>query len=207
MKRSYGTTRRVIIFNHVVIKVAKIDFKEFWKAVKREKEIFSEGQKGLKGYKHVMAIRRSFRKQYKEDVIRRSKVVNLQLPESRCYEQEGFPTFCLLAGIMANLQEFCFSLSYRNNFIMPTYFSFFGLINIQKKGDKIGFWSSDDVWNYVCKNSLHQNQPHCDSHVFSNIDNFCLDGRHLKICDYGSRQIQEFLILNGERLFSRFIKP
>lgn len=207
MKVNCGTTRQVIIFDRVVIKVARLDFKKFWQALKQEKEIFSEGEKGLKGYKRILAVKRSFCKQRRKETEKRSEIINLKLPKGRCYEREGSPSFYLLAGIMANLQEFYFSLFFENSFIEPTYFSFFGLINVQKKGDKIDFWNSDDLFNYVCQNSLQQDQPHCDSHVFSNIDNFCIDGCRLKICDYGSRNIQEFLILNGERLSSRFIKP
>jgi len=191
IEKSCGTTRRVTIFNHIVIKIAIIDFKGFLKARRDLKEI------DLKEYE----------KEFEDEAVRMSSFTGLSIKKAKAYEMAGFPASYLLAGIMANLQEFYFTIFHRNNFIMPTYFSFFGLINIQKKGDKITFWDSEDIWAYVCKNSIHRNQPYCDSHVFSNIDNFCIDRGKLRICDYGSRNVQEFLNLNGERLFSRFIKP
>ena len=206
MEKSCGNTRKVIILDHIVIKFARINFKKFWQSLKLEKEIFSEGKKGLEAWKNILAIKKMFYKECQKDV-RRSENIDLQLPKSRCYEREESPLFPLLAGIMANWQEFLFTIFCWNNFIQPTYFSLFGLINIEKRGDKINFWNSDDLFEYISKNSLSEKQLHCDSHVFSNIENFSMDGNHLKIHDYGSRNIQEFLILNGERLYSRFVKP
>lgn len=191
IKKSRGTTRRVTIFNHIVIKIAIIDFKSFLKA-----------RRDLKGVNL-----REYKNEFENEASRMSDFTGLSIRKAKEYEMDGFPASYLLAGIMANLQEFYFSLFCHNDFAMTTYFSFFGLFNIQKKGDKIDFWSSDDLWNYVCKNSVYCNQPYCDSHVFTNVDNFCISKGKLKICDYGSRNVREFLNINGDRLFSRFIKP
>lgn len=207
MEKSFGNTRQVIILGYVVVKFAKINFKKFWQALKLEKEVFSEGKKGFEALKNIWTIKKMFYKEYQKDVEKRSEIIGLQLPKSRCYEREESPLFPLLAGIMANWQEFLFTIFHYNNFIQPTYLSLFGLINIEKKGDKIDFWNSDDLFEYISKNSLSEKQPHCDSHVFANIENFSMDGNHLKIHDYCSRNVQEFLNLNGERLYSRFIKP
>jgi len=191
VKKGCGTTRRVFIFDHIVIKLAIINFKAFF-----------EARKSLKG----LSLK-EHEEEFKEESVRMSTLTGFSIKKARGYEIAGFPTSYLFAGIMANLQEFYFTIFHRNNFIEQTYFSFFGLINIQKKGEKIDFWNSSEIWNYICENSLNCNQPYCDGHALSNIDNFCVDKGKLKICDYGSRNIQEFLNMNGERLFSRFIKP
>ena len=47
-------------------------------------------------------------------------------------DSEGSPRYWLFRGMRCNWLEFIWYLRYRYNFMTPTYFSFFGLFNIQR---------------------------------------------------------------------------
>lgn len=113
----------------------------------------------------------------------------------------------LLGGIMANYHERQFYKRTKNPFVMPTYFSFFGLFNIQKRGKKIDFWDMYGIWGYVYHNSQNPNQPFCDGHTLADPKNYCTDNGKLKLVDYGNRQVAEFLKINGENLYNNFKLP
>lgn len=204
-----GTNRLVLIFDQVVVKFPLVKimrgFKEF---CYREKKFFKLIQKHdlKKHYLKKLTEKEQFLKDEKEFIARKSKQLSLKVLPKRAYETFGI-RYSLFGGIMANWNEYLFYQKTRNPFLMPTYFSLFGLINIQKKSRKIDFWSHEDVWLYVCRNSINENQPFCDSHSFDEIENFGLDGDKLRMHDYGSRHIREFLRLNGENLFNNFTKP
>jgi hypothetical protein len=139
-------------------------------------------------------------------ITRRSKEISLEVIPLKKYEIFGL-RYLLFGGIMANWNEYLFYKETKNLFVMPTYFSLFGLINIQKRGQEITFWDYKDIWRYICHNSANENQPFCNSHSFAEKENFCLDGDKIKMLDYGSRHVHNFLRLNGNKLFNNFIKP
>ncbi len=124
----------------------------------------------------------------------------------------GKPEFTNLSyltlGIKANKQEYRFYKKTKNVFVTPTYFSIFGLLNVQKRCQKITFWEDKDVWNYINDNSQNKHQPWCDNHTLSEIENFCInENNKLQIVDYGNKALEPFLILNGENLFKNFKIP
>lgn len=90
---------------------------------------------------------------------------------------------------------------------MPTYFSLFGLLNIQKKAEPITFWRDGDMFDYLKENAMNPEQVTCDKHSLGCLENFGLDGDKLKMIDYGSRHVHSFLRVNGERLANNFVKP
>lgn len=209
MEIKKGTTRTVLILNQVVIKFPVIEvirsFKEFYY---RRKYFFKSVKKnGFKRHylKKLVRRRRSLKDEEKF-IVRRSKEISLQVLHHKKYEIFSL-RYLLFGGIMANWNEYLFYRETKNLFVMPTYFSLFGLINIQKRGQEITFWEYKDVWMYICHNSVNENQPFCNSHSFAEKENFCLDGDKLKMLDYGNRHVHNFLRLNGDKLFNNFIKP
>ncbi len=209
MKIKRGTSRTVFVFNHVVVKLPVIDLIGFFKASYYEVKNFFKSIKknGLKRYYQKRLIRkRRFLRVDEKSVVERSKIISLQMLHHKKYEIFGLRR-SLFGGIMANWNEYLFYRETKNSFVMPTYFSLFGLINIQKRGQEITFWSYTDVWMYICHNSANKNQPFCNSHSFAEKENFCLDGDKLKMLDYGSRHVHNFLRLNGNNLFNNFVKP
>lgn len=209
MKIKRGTTRIVLVFDRFVIKVSII------KLVEALRELYcghlflwlSVRKYGLKGYyKKRLIAKREEIKERESYRLKRSKELGLEVipPKRRGpfnVEQS------LFSGITSNWNEYAFYRETKNSFLMPTYFSFFGLINIQKKGEIIDFWGYRELFDYICDNSQNRNQPFCDSHTFTEIGNFCLDQGKLRISDYGDRQVHNFLRLNGDNLFNNFIRP
>lgn len=143
----------------------------------------------------------------KEYLIESEKLMQMKRYPARRYEAHGTIENCLFGGIMANWQERKFYSQTKHFFVIPTYFSLFGLINIQKKGMPITSWNNVQMWNYILDNCQNKHQPFCDFHTLYEINNFCLDDKHLKIVDYGSRNLQPFIELNGEKLYNNFKAP
>lgn len=209
-----GTTRYVFIFKNIVIKVARIrlilafvffftvKLKTFYRRIKRC---------GIRGYiretKIVKLHHLKDKMENVEDLKKRSELMQIKLYPKKKYEIKDTIENYLLGGIMENLQEWKYYRKNKNIFTAPTIFSFFGLINVQKRGDRITFWNTVQVWKYILGNSQNEHQPFCGFHTFFNVNNFGLFNGHLKIVDYGSRHIEEFLNLNGEKLYNNFKAP
>ena len=89
----------------------------------------------------------------------------------------------LLRGVGDNWREFIFYFCNHSSFLMPTFFSFFGLLNIQKRGE-IFEMHYRVLWEQILQ--LTNNEAWADYHVFSEVNNFCQKDGRLKIFDYGS---------------------
>ncbi len=90
-----------------------------------------------------------------------------------------------------NLQEFFFSLSYgSSSFVLPTYFSFFGLVNILPAGEECQLprvvpWRA--ALSVVTPTWI-------DPHTWSNTKNFVRDRKgRLRLVDYGERRTRQVL--------------
>lgn len=204
MKTQKGTTRRVFIFKHVVIKIALIRWATIFKIFEQEfvfikkhgLDYFSLKNKKREDFARIIC----FEDKEKFGI----KVVTLKRHEV----DSNMILYYLLLGILPNIQERRFYKKTKNPFVMPTYFSFFGLVNIQKRGKQIYFWGDNDVFRYLCQNSQNRNQPHVDGHTLSEIENFVLDNdNHMKLVDYGNKQVAPFLEMNGENLYNNFKLP
>ncbi len=205
-----GKTRRVFLYKKLVIKVAKIDFYNFVRHLFNffKKQFFLLKKIGFKNYLNHL------RKLEKENEIKKAKIEKILMQKSEEMQMMylGEPKFrifdFLTFGIKPNIQEYKFYKKTKNIFAIPTYFSLFGLINIQKRGQEINFWDSKDVWDYINLNSQNEHQPWCDHHTLSEIANFCInENNQLQIVDYGNKALEPFLILNGEKLFKNFKIP
>lgn len=109
--------------------------------------------------------------------------------------------YYLLKGITNNWSEFLFYQKTKHPFLMPTFFSLFGLLNIQKAGpilqmDGRPFFNAID--KIINKGSWK------GGHTFSNPENFCWTNNHLKIVDYGDTQVQSVIKKHGHKIYEDF---
>ncbi|MEI6836011.1 MAG: hypothetical protein WCK59_04220 [Candidatus Falkowbacteria bacterium] len=209
MKIKKGTTRTTFIFDYVVVKIPAINFiivfKEIYYSLKLAMPVIRK-QGFKKYYLKKKAIKRRATEKEKAHIQKESEELGLELIPCKSYEIFSIK-YLMFSGIMANWNEYLFYRETKNLFVLPTYLSIFGLINFQKRGKEIYFWNSDEIREYICINSVDEDQIFCDSHTFAKKENFCLDGDKLKMLDYGSRHVHNFLRLNGDKLFNNFIKP
>lgn len=110
----------------------------------------------------------------------------------------------LFRGIIANLLERRFYRRTKNTFLVPTWFSFFGLINIQPAGKSPNFKNTHFIMNYIGDISGRPRIFFENNHTLGLADNFCIIGGRLQICDYGDKSFQSFLEEWGERIAAGF---
>lgn len=107
----------------------------------------------------------------------------------------------LFRGICSNWREFRFYQKTHNPFLQPTYFSFFGLLNIQRYGD-ICRLKKIDLWTQLLR--LTNRDVVKDSHHFDNPNNFSFRDGKLRIHDYGSLKSQMVVSHYGEKIVKDF---
>lgn len=92
----------------------------------------------------------------------------------------------ILSGWVANWQEYRLWASTRNPLLVPTVFSFFGLINVQKRGEPV----SDGKLrtNHPFPQLLRQMSPEGVADMVRPA-NFCLYESRVRLLDYGSDEV------------------
>lgn len=103
----------------------------------------------------------------------------------------------LFKGMADNWHEFTFYIKTRHPFCQPTFFSLFGLFNIQRAGIPCGR-SMQALWQEI--NEVTAGQAFKDAHHFCNPLNFCHAGQQFKIMDYGHLITQKIISTYGEQL-------
>jgi hypothetical protein len=115
------------------------------------------------------------------------------------------PRHFLLRGIMDNCGEFIFYLATKSNSVMPTYFSLFGLLNIQKSGNILILHSEKEYVNFFGQlYDITNGEVFKDAHTFSNPKNFCREDEKLKMVDYGNAKVRNILLKYGNKIFKQF---
>lgn len=104
----------------------------------------------------------------------------------------------LFKGIRDNWKEFCFYLQTRHPLLQPTYFSFFGLLNIQRVSLPC------DIDLFVQFYEIIGEAVFEDKHHFSNSRNFARWKDGIRIFDYGSPQTQRIIREFGTRILQNF---
>ncbi len=107
----------------------------------------------------------------------------------------------LFKGLHANWCEFWFYWRTRNAFLQPTYFSFFGLLNIQQMGEPC-LLDDVDVWSQL--SGLTKRDVWKDSHHFANASNFGFWNGKFRMFDYGSKASREVAALHGAYIVEHF---
>lgn len=103
----------------------------------------------------------------------------------------------LFQGMGDNWREFWFYLRHRHPFCQPTYFSLFGLCNIQRAGLPCGR-SMQALWHEI--NEVTDGQAFKDAHHFCNPLNFCHINKQFKMLDYGHPKTQQIISQYGHQL-------
>jgi hypothetical protein len=109
----------------------------------------------------------------------------------------GFKWLMFL-GILCNWREFIYYVRTHNPFLQPTYFSLFGLLNIQLYGEvsNIDFgYQLDDLTDWQIRD---------DPHHFSNSGNFCFYKGKARMLDYGNPKCWETIEKYGEKIVKEF---
>lgn len=99
-----------------------------------------------------------------------------------CY---GTPQYYLLNGIRDNWREFCFYSKTCHSFVVPTYFSLFGLINFGLTGI-----ICEKDYSQIIYETVERKMWFDDIHHFSNPTNFCLFKNKFCVVDYASPETQ-----------------
>jgi len=107
----------------------------------------------------------------------------------------------LFGGIVDNWREFVFFRKTKHPFLLPTYFSFFGLLNIQRAGEPCQL-KDVDLWCQLYE--LTDGKVFDDSHHFENPANFVLEGRRLRMIDYGSIRTHGVITQYGKKIVETF---
>jgi hypothetical protein len=107
----------------------------------------------------------------------------------------------LAKGLMDNWREFVFYLSSRHPLVQPTYFSMFGVFNIQLYGKPCGC-ERTLLWAQLYE--LTSGAVFADGHHFANPNNFSLVLGRLRILDYGSKRTQGVIREHGSTILEQF---
>jgi hypothetical protein len=112
---------------------------------------------------------------------------------------DGTMKHWLFRGIMNNWLEFIFYWQTKHEFLVPTYFSFFGLCNIQKLGISPKIEERDF---YVQMVIITQDEAH--GHHFCNPANFSYKDGKLQMLDYGDHRVQKVVVAFGKLIQDQF---
>ena len=109
----------------------------------------------------------------------------------------------LLRGIRDNWYEFLISMGYgyREKIFLTTYFSLFGIVNIQKLGTPLimkNYNLRDHMIELTKKESLK------DGHHFIEASNFSFENGVLTIMDYGSPRTTKICLNHGRNMQKNF---
>lgn len=105
----------------------------------------------------------------------------------------------LFKGIAENFGEFVFYLSTRHVFLLPTYFSVFGLINVQKLAIEPKINDRDLLYQMATLTYDKAN-----GHHYRNPANFSYQNGKLQILDYGDPRVQRVVKEFGKILQEKF---
>lgn len=112
---------------------------------------------------------------------------------------EGFKNY-LFRGFLANIAEYKFYKKTKHSFLKPTYFSLFGLFNIQKYGPLCEL-GEIDFWCQLY--ALTDGDVFADGHHFASPHNFSLEDK-LQMLDYGSKRTHKVIIEHGDNILKNF---
>jgi hypothetical protein len=111
----------------------------------------------------------------------------------------------LLRGILENWREFTLYYRCRSKLLAPTYFSLFGLLNIQRAGkeidvERVGYL----LLGEICRITNNDHNILKDAHHFSNPRNFCEKDGRLMMIDYGSEYARRIVEKYGNKIVEEF---
>lgn len=108
----------------------------------------------------------------------------------------------IFGGIAANWIEYHFYRETHHPFLMPTYYSLFGILNVQHLGEPLRVDAHDLLTQL---DTITNRQVLRDVHHFMNPKNFCFSNGRLRMFDYGSKKCCAVIASHGKAMFERFI--
>ena len=105
-------------------------------------------------------------------------------------------------NLWINFMEFIYYLIYHSEFCMPTYFSLFGIITIQKRGKNWGYldekggaldYYSDSLKKYLATKNFSKHERIIINHNSHSNTNLFWDEGKLKYVDYGDAIMFRFI--------------
>ena len=120
---------------------------------------------------------------------------------TRNYNYHDSMYYYLIGGIMHNWHELMFYRKHYSLFLVPTYFSFLGLVNIQRAGGKIEIEIENLKYQLL---DLTDEEIYDDTHHFCKPENFTKNSGHLQIFDYGNLRSQGVLKKYGDKIYNEF---
>lgn len=109
--------------------------------------------------------------------------------------------YTLLNGTYQNWNEYRLWKRTHSPFLEPTYFSLFGLVNIQRYGKELDV-SDVTLWSQIL--DLSEETAWSNSHHFANPANFSFRDGTIRMFDYGGRGVEEVIIKYGESIVQNF---
>lgn len=173
MEIKSGHYKTVFILEKIVIKFPRIRFKDAFLASKR---LNSKGRL----FDHLIKIRNY-------------KAINTDYASIQVY---------LFRAIIENFFELVFYKKYKFNFLVPTYYSFFGLFTIQKKVKQYNSYRGEH-WIKLVK--VLDNDIYRGGHTFMAEENYGFDEGKLKILDYGDKRVRDVLLEYSKGIEDDFI--
>lgn len=113
----------------------------------------------------------------------------------------------IIGGLGPNLSEFWFYLKTRHPILLPTYFSFFGLLNIQSAQGRTPNQGPREFSrrNYdIIESEWPDHRRQKDQHHFIDPENFAIVNGKLRVRDYGGRGIQQAIMMAGKVLMEQY---
>ena len=107
----------------------------------------------------------------------------------------------MFKGIVDNWNECYFYWKTKNPFLQPTYFSLFGILNVQLYGNSCNL-KTVDLWCQLYE--LTEGKVFDDSHHFANENNFCFHKEKLRMLDYGSKRTHNVIKQYGKKIVELF---
>lgn len=109
--------------------------------------------------------------------------------------------YTLLNGVYQNWMEYLLWRKTHSRFLEPTYFSFLGLINVQRYGEPLAV-STETLWVQLWR--LTERSIAVNPHHFHNPANFSLRKGKIRMVDYGGRNVADIVQKYGEEIAAAF---
>lgn len=115
------------------------------------------------------------------------------------YRYAGTIQHAVLAGLMENWKEFVYWRRFGFDWLVPTYFSLFGLVNVQKAGEEFDFDKNGIFWSQISEH-FGDKVYEGDEHAFAEDENYVLIDSQVRLVDYGNFRNEDFFAKYEERL-------
>ncbi len=113
---------------------------------------------------------------------------------------QNSPFYSVMMGLMANWMEWCFWNKTKHPLLQPVYFSAFGLINIQKYGKPLEYSEVEWLGMNMQVITNQTSHSHGRGHTFGEAKNYTAVNGHLRLLDYGSKNLWPVIHRYGDKM-------